>query len=123
MVGEFRVTSVQLNGGRNVVRARPGETVGARIAFSPRDCACPRCIDQLQIGFESEDRFEYCAYSAVPGCSPASRLVIADNRIEAPMEPGLHYIEGRIGQEFFCSLARTWWDSPPTRLGAICVSE
>lgn len=109
--------------GSGTVLAAPGQSVKVRIRYTIVDCSCPNCIDQIEIGYASRDQFEYCAYSAVPGCQGQSGE--HEQTLVAPTTPGVYELRFGLRQDYGCT-SRTWWQGAPPAsrsFASICVAS
>lgn len=118
------VTNVALNGGSNVLTSlTPGQTFAVRVDYAFEDCACPSCIDQIQIGVVPNEP-EFCAYNDVPGCS-GEVTGSGNGMLTAPLTPGVYFVRWKLSQDFSCKTE--WWlDQVPdatATIGAICVKD
>jgi len=115
------ISDVSLNGGGNVAVVNGGDSVSVSLDYDIVDCGCSTCIDQIEIGLVPDMSFQYCAYSAVPGCG--GDMGSDTGTLRAPPAPGIYYVRFGRAQNFSCTHTNWWQGSPPTArtIGAICV--
>lgn len=118
---DITISGVSLGGGGNVAVVNGGDSLSVSLRYEIVDCGCSGCIDQIEIGLVPDMSFQYCAYSAVPGCggdtgSDTGTLVV-------PPTPGIYYVRFGRGQNFGCTHTNWWQGSPPAgrTIGALCV--
>ncbi len=108
--------SVQTRIAPNVldVTAQPsGTSIPVTVAFNyslTQESSCPGCVDQIEIGVETDAGPESCAYS---GGTPASGS--ASPTVNVPNTPGRYYISIDRSQDFSCKQTnQNWWNGPPS---------
>lgn len=120
------LTGTTLNGSSRVVVA-PGATLAYATQYSITDCACPSCVDQIEVGLVPGDRAG-CIFDAVPdhnACAiPATGM--ATGSVVAPTAPGAYEFRFRLGQDNTCASHVGWWTATPpdatTTVAVVCVS-
>lgn len=115
------ITNVSLAGGGRVAVVDGGDSVSVSLRYSIVDCECSGCIDQIEIGLVPDATYQYCAYSAVPGCG--GDMGTDSGSLTAPMAPGVYFVRFGRAQNFACDHADWWQGTPPVArtIGAICV--
>jgi hypothetical protein len=71
--------------------------------------SCPGCIDQVELGINTDAGPQSCVYS---GSTPASGSVSPAININVPNAPGRYYISIDRGQAYSCSTG-SWWNGSP----------
>ncbi|MGH9511156.1 MAG: putative Ig domain-containing protein [Terriglobales bacterium] len=87
------------------------------------DPGCPGCIDQIEVGLNTEASPQACAYSGIPPLSPGVSGSAADctasvsNKpitINVPNTPGRYYIGIDRSEDYgFLYSTPYWWSGPP----------
>lgn len=124
---DITITAATLNGASNVAIVGPGEAVEMSIDYHIDDCACPACIDQIEIGFIDAEEFQYCAYSGTPGCDGGDSGSDTGT-LFVPTQPGVYYVSFGKRQDFACGQTggMDWWFGAPPQehaFAAVCVTE
>ncbi len=115
------IDSVSLNGGGNIATVAAGSSVSVGLDYAIRDCDCTGCVEQIEIGLVPGPTFQYCAFSAVPGCS--GRSGTDSDSLTAPTTPGVYHVRFGRAQDYDCGHP-DWWDGTPPAartIGALCV--
>ncbi|MGH9530380.1 MAG: putative Ig domain-containing protein [Terriglobales bacterium] len=77
------------------------------------DPSCPSCIDQIEIGLNTEASPQACAYSGIPPLSPGVSGS-ASITINVPNTPGRYYIGMDRSEDYSCLQSTPyWWSGPP----------
>jgi glyoxylate utilization-related uncharacterized protein len=100
-------TDVKLNGGTNVINAKPGETItltgNYNSVYSDPTNYCPGCITQLHIGMGNTDGgnlFNNCIeVNGTANSKPSGALNITFN---APSTPGVYYLTQESTWWYYC---------------------
>ena len=118
--GVITITSASINGGGNFAKLGKGDTFSLALAYDIKDCVCPGCKDEIEIGFVPGDGPKYCPYAGTPGChnNPGSN----QHNLTAPTTSGQYTIRYNQRQDYNCGT--TWWGSEPGEpktVAVICV--
>lgn len=127
MGSDITIFTANFNGGDHVAVVGPGEPIEIALEYHIQDCACPGCIAQIEVGFIDSPEFQYCAYSAVPGCNSGGDTGSDTGELLAPMTPGTYYVGFDKRQDFGCGQTggMTWSSGEPPdehTFGVICVT-
>jgi hypothetical protein len=115
------ISNVSIGGGGNIATVATGASVSVSLDYEIVDCGCAGCIDQIEIGLVPDMSFQYCAYSAVPGCTPDTGS--DTDSIRVPGSPGVYYLRFGRAQNFGCTHLNWWQGTPPPgrTIGALCA--
>jgi hypothetical protein len=115
------ISNVSLNSVGNVITVSGGDAVTVDLDYSIRDCDCPGCFEQIEIGFVPGVTFSYCAYDSLPGCSGDTGS--DTGTLRAPGSSGIYYIRFGRAQNYDCDHTDWWMGTPPAArtIAAICV--
>lgn len=97
-------------------------TVTVQFQYSIVDTACPGCVDQIEVGLNTDAGPQTCAYNGVDG--PGGVSGTANITINVPNTPGRYYIGMDRGQDFACNDTTTkWWNGPPPASRYIAIVD
>ena len=102
----------------NVLEIESGGTspnpVTVSFNYSIVNSGCPGCIDQIQIGLNSEASPQVCAYSGVP-FPPTPVTGSPSITINVPNIPGRYYISMDVSEDYGCQYSSPYWaNTQPT---------
>ena len=94
------------------------QAIGSSIPVTVRfnyyivDGACPGCIDQIEVGLNTDSAPQACAYNGFPG--PSGETGSGTAVINVPNVPGRYYISVDRSQDGGCfASGQIWWTGPP----------
>jgi hypothetical protein len=129
--GSATITRVVLSSGNpgataaasNVLEIESGGTspnpVTVAFNYTINDSGCPGCIDQLQVGLNSEASPQTSAYSG--GSSGSGSAILT---INVPNTPGRYYIAIDTSEDYgFLYSSPYWWNGPPRPVQYIGVVD
>jgi len=96
--------------------------VTVQFPYSLFDTACPDCIDQIEVGLNTDSGPQVCAYSGVDG--PQGVSGTGNVTINVPNAPGRYYIAIDRSQDYGClHSTQNWWNGPPPASRYIAVVD
>ena len=106
------ISNVRLNAGGNIAFVSPGSILSVSMDYSIVDTVCPGCIDEIEIGFSTENPFT-CIYTGIPGVEGDSGSATIE--VTAPSVPGVYFLGFDRAQHYSCgqALERGWWSGAP----------
>ena len=103
------ISNVLVNGGAITSPVAAGSSITVEVDYNIVDTACPRCKDQIQLGF-SHAAPTGCVYNGYPGAAGVSGT--RSITLTAPSTPGTYYIGVDRSQAYSCPTG--WWNGAPT---------
>jgi len=112
----------------NVLEIESGGTspnqVTVSFNYSIVNSGCPGCVDQIQVGLNSEASPQVCAYSGVP-FPPTPVTGSPSITINVPNTPGRYYISTDVSEDYGCQYSSPYWangtPSAPQYIGVVDV--
>jgi Putative Ig domain len=99
-----------------------GTTIPITVALNYslyQESYCPGCIDQVEVGLNTDPGPQTCAYN---GGTPSSGS--GSVNLNVPNTPGRYYIAIDRGQDFSCKqTSQAWWNGPPSASRYIAVID
>jgi hypothetical protein len=97
--------------------------VGLTFNYAIWNSGCPGCIDQIEVGLNTDSGPQLCAYSGIdgplPGVSGSGNVTI-----NVPNIPGRYYVGIDRSEDFSCLQTTTaWWNGPPSAPRYIAVVD
>ena len=97
--------------------------VGLTFNYTIWNSGCPGCIDQIEVGLNTDPGPQLCAYSGIdgplPGVSGSGNVTI-----NVPNIPGRYYVGIDRSEDFSCLQTTTaWWNGPPSAPRYIAVVD
>jgi hypothetical protein len=117
------MTNVSLNGGGNSVTVEPGATVSVSYDWRlVKPDACPGCIVELVVGFESTV-LPGCDFVGQPATCPGNTGHISGRTVTAPSSPGAYYLRWGAPWMYNCTDAQAQYSTGWTAFGTIIVAN
>jgi len=107
------ISNVRFDDNNSAGFVAPGSEFELSMDYSIVDTGCPRCIDEIEIGFSTASAPFTCIYTGIPGVVGTSGH--ASIEVTAPNTPGTYYLGFDRAQHYTCpqALASGWWNGAP----------
>jgi len=129
-VSNVSVTGPGVTGQDRLYVASTGQFIAFSARYSIIDCACPNCIDQIEIGLVPGGK-QGCIFNGNPAgnnantCDDQATTGVASLALTMPETPGAYPIRFRRGNDNMCNSSPQWWDEvepgPDETVAIVCV--